>query len=155
MEEKTKTNKRNQEIKGVLFLALTIFFLLCLVSYHPEDPSFTHFVAGGKATHNFTGFIGSYTADSLLRLLGFSSFLLPILFLLLALKYFLRPAFIVKKGRVLGFIVFVLTVAGLLSLIFNSGVPIRGETLKAGGLLGSIIVKILLYFFNKAGTYII
>ncbi|HQB93006.1 MAG TPA: DNA translocase FtsK 4TM domain-containing protein [Smithellaceae bacterium] len=155
MDEKIKTNKRNQEIKGVLFFALTIFFLLCLVSYHPQDPSFTHFVAGGKATHNFTGFIGSYTADSLLRLLGFSSFLLPILFLLLALKYFLRPAFIVRKGRVLGFILFVLTVAGLLSLIFSSGIKIHGELLQAGGLIGSVIVKILLYFFNKAGTYII
>ncbi|HDQ03792.1 MAG TPA: DNA translocase FtsK [Deltaproteobacteria bacterium] len=155
MEEKIKTKKRNQEIKGLIFLALAIIFLLCLVSYHPEDPSFTRFVPEDTPTQNFMGYIGSYTADSLIRLLGFGSFLLPLLFLLFSLKYFLRPAFIVKKGRVLSFVVFVLTVAGLLSLIFNSGVTIRGEPLQAGGLIGSSIVKILLYFFNIVGTYVV
>src|SRR4030042_5595382 len=155
MEEKAKINKRNQEIKGVILLALAIFFLLCLVSYHPQDPSFTRFVTDGKATQNFTGYIGSYAADSLIRLLGFSSFLLPLLFLLFSLKYFLRPAFVVKKSRVVGFVVFVFTVAGLLSLIFNSGVAIRGEPLQAGGLIGSLFVKILLYFFNIVGTYVV
>ncbi len=155
MEEKAKTNKRNQEIKGLIFFALAIIFLFCLVSYHPEDPSFTRFVPEDTPTKNYMGYIGSYTADSLIRLLGFSSFLLPLLFLLFSLKYFLRPAFIVKKSRVFGFIVFVFTVAGLLSLIFNSGVTIRGEPLQAGGLIGSLIVKILLYFFNIVGTYVV
>jgi S-DNA-T family DNA segregation ATPase FtsK/SpoIIIE len=155
MEEKIKANKRNQEIKGVVCLALAIFLLLCLVSYHPQDPSFTRFVVGGKAAHNFTGYIGSYTADSLIRLLGFGSFLLPIIFILFSLKYFLRPAFLIKTSRVVGFIVFVLTFAGLMSLIFNGGIKIYGEQLQAGGFIGSSIIKLLLYFFNTAGTYII
>ncbi|HPD57023.1 MAG TPA: DNA translocase FtsK 4TM domain-containing protein [Smithellaceae bacterium] len=155
MAEKTKTNKRNQEIKGLVLLALAAIFLLCLFSYHPQDPSFTRFVADDTPTQNYMGYIGSYTADSLIRLLGFSSFLLPLVFFLFSLKYFLRPEFEVKKGKVLAFAVFVLTVSGLLSLIFNSGVTIRGEQLQAGGLVGSTIVKILLYFFNKAGSYII
>ncbi len=155
MEEKAKTNKRNQEIKGLIFFALAIIFLLCLISYHPQDPSFTRFVPEDTPTKNYMGYIGSYTADSLMRLLGFSSFLLPVLFLLFSLKYFLRPAFIVKKSRVVGFVVFVFTVAGLLSLIFNNGVTIRGAPLHAGGLIGSLIVKILLYFFNIVGTYVV
>lgn len=155
MEEKIKANKRNQEIKGVVCLALAIFLLLCLVSYQPQDPSFTRFVVDGKATQNFTGYIGSYVADSLIRLLGFSSFLLPLLIFLFSLKYFLRPAFLIKTGRVVGFVVFVLTFAGLLSLISNGGIKIYGEQLQAGGFIGSSIIKLLLYFFNTAGTYII
>jgi len=86
--EKQKDNKRTREIKGVVCLALAVFTLLCLVSYHPQDPSFTRFVVDGKATHNFTGYIGSYAADSLIRLLGFSSFLLPLILLLCSFKYF-------------------------------------------------------------------
>ncbi len=155
MKEESKINKRNQEIKSLILLALAIIFLLCLVSYHPQDPSFTRFVPDDTPTQNYMGYIGSYTADSLIRLLGFSSFLLPLLLFLFALKYFLRPAFEMKKGKVLAFVVFVLTVSGLLSLMFNSGVTIRGEQLQAGGLIGSTIVKVLLYFFNKAGSYII
>ncbi len=155
MEEKKTDNKRNREIKGVVCLALAIFTLLCLVSYHPQDPSFTRFVVDGKATHNFTGYIGSYAADSLIRLLGFSSFLLPLILLLCSFKYFLRPAFVIKTGRLLGFFFFVLAFAGLMSLIFNSGITIYGETMKAGGFIGSSIVDLLLYFFNTAGTSII
>jgi len=78
MEEKItdqqKHNKRIREIKGVICLSLALFLLLCLVSYRPQDPSFTHFVVSGKSTHNFTGKVGSYAADSLIRLLGISSF---------------------------------------------------------------------------------
>ena len=153
--EKQKDNKRTREIKGVVCLALAVFTLLCLVSYHPQDPSFTRFVVDGKATHNFTGYIGSYAADSLIRLLGFSSFLLPLILLLCSFKYFLRPAFVIKAGRLLGFFFFVLAFAGLMSLIFNGGIKFYEETMKAGGFIGSSIVDILLYFFNTAGTSII
>ncbi|OGP68716.1 MAG: hypothetical protein A2W27_05670 [Deltaproteobacteria bacterium RBG_16_44_11] len=155
MEEKIKADKKNQEIKGVVYLALAVFLLLCLFSYHPMDPSFTRFVVDGKATHNFTGPIGSYTADSLIRLLGLSSFLLPLIFILFSLKSFLRPGFVINTGRILVFFVFVLTFAGLMSLIFNEGIKIYGETMKAGGFIGSLIVDFLLYFFNTAGTSII
>jgi DNA segregation ATPase FtsK/SpoIIIE, S-DNA-T family len=155
MNEKTKADKKNQEIKGVVYLALAIFLLLCLFSYHPLGRSFTRFVVDGKATHNFTGPIGSYTADSLIRLLGFSSFLLPLIFIIFSLKYFLRPGFEIKTQRILGFLAFILAFAGLMSLIFNEGIKIYGEMLKAGGFIGSSIVKFLLYFFNTAGTSII
>ena len=61
MEKHKIDNKRIREIKGVVFLALTLFLLLCLFSYHPQDPSFTRFVADGQTTHNFIGKFGSYT----------------------------------------------------------------------------------------------
>ena len=78
--DKQKDNKRTREIKGVVCLSLALFLLLCLFSYHPQDPSFTHFVVSSQATHNFTGKAGSYTADSLIRLLGISSLLFPFFF---------------------------------------------------------------------------
>ncbi len=155
MEEKNTDNKRTREIKGVVCLALAVFALLCLVSYDPQDPSFTRFVVDGKATHNFTGYIGSYTADSLIRLLGFSSFLLPLILLLCSFKYFLRPSFAIKSGRLFGFFFFVLAFAGLMAIILNDGITIYGETLQAGGIIGALIVRLLLYCFNVAGTYII
>jgi len=88
MDAKQTDNKGSREIKGVVCLALAVFLLLCLVSYHPQDPSFTRFVAVGKTIHNFTGHVGSYAADSLIRLLGLSSFLLPLIFLFCSFKYF-------------------------------------------------------------------
>lgn len=161
MEEKTagkqKDNKRTREIKGVVCLSLALFLLLCLVSYRPQDPSFTHFVVSGQAMHNFTGKVGSYTADSLIRLLGVSSFIFPFILLACSFKYFLRPAFIINTKKIVGFVFFVLSFAGLTALLFRGSITVYGESLKngTGGLIGVSLVDFLRISFNVAGTYII
>jgi S-DNA-T family DNA segregation ATPase FtsK/SpoIIIE len=157
--EKQKDNKRTREIKGVVCLSLALFLLLCLVSYRPQDPSFTHvpLVSSGQSTHNFTGKAGSYTADSLIRLLGVSSFLFPFILLACSFQYFLRPAFTLNVRRVTGFFFFVLSFAGLMAIIISGSLTVYGESLKngTGGLLGVVIVEFLRISFNIAGTYII
>ena len=154
MEEKQPDNKRIREIKGVVCLALAVFLLLCLISYYPQDPSFTRFVAEGKAAHNFTGPVGSYTADSLIRLLGISSFFLPLIFLFCSFLYFLRAEFTISKSRFLGIIFFAVSFAGLMAAIIKT-ITVYGEKLKVGGLIGAAAVQILLNYFNIAGTYIL
>ena len=155
--EKQKDNKRIREIKGVACLSLALFLLLCLVSYRPQDPSFTHFVVSGHDTHNFTGKVGSYTADSLIRLLGVSSFLFPFILLACSFKYFLRPAFIINAKKIVGFVFFVLSFAGLTAILFPGSITVYGESLKngTGGLIGVSLVEFLRISFNVAGTYII
>ncbi len=156
MEENLKDHhKRTREIKGVVCLTLGIFLFICLFSYSPLDPSFTRFVTDGSSTHNLTGKFGSYTADSIIRLLGVASFLLPLALALCAFQYFLRPAFAVNAPRVIGYSFFTLTCAGLFGALIRGGVIFYGETLKAGGLIGAGIVQFLLGYFNPAGTYII
>lgn len=153
-EEKESHNKRIREIKGAVCLAAAVFLLLCLISYHPQDPSFTRFIAEGKSTHNFTGPVGSYTADSLIRLLGASSFLLPLIFLFCAFQYFLRSEFTVNKSKILGIIFFTVSLSGLMAAAVNH-VTFYGEKLKIGGLIGNAAVQVLLAYFNIAGTYLL
>ena len=154
MEEKQTNSKRIREIKGTVCFALAVFLLLCLISYHPQDTSFTHFVADGKPTHNFTGPVGSHTADSLIRLLGIGSFLLPLIFLLCSFQYFFRPEFTINKSKFFGIIFFAISFAGLSSAIIKT-ITVYGEALKAGGVIGATVVQILLNYFNIAGTYIL
>ena len=154
MEEKQTDNKRVREIKGVVCLALAVFLLLCLISYHPQDPSFTRFVAEGRATHNFIGPVGSYTADSFIRLLGISSLFLPLIFFFCSFQYFLRKEFTISKSKFLGIVFFVISFAGLITAIVKT-VIVYGEKLKVGGLIGAVAVRILLNYFNIAGTYIL
>ncbi len=156
MEETPKEpHKRIREIKGVVCLALAVFLLLCLFSYSPHDPSFTRFVAGGSSTHNLTGTFGSYTADSLIRLMGFGVFLLPLVLLVCAFHYFLRPAFEITAPRVAGFIFFTLSCTGLFGALLKSGVAFSGENFRAGGLIGAGLDRFLLAYFNTAGACII
>ena len=157
MEKQQTDNKRTREIKGAVCLSLAIVLLLCLASYHPQDPSFTHFVISGQATHNFIGKFGSYTADSLSRMLGIASFLLPFILFVCSFKYFLRPEFTVNTHRTAGFLFFVLSFAGIMALLISGSITIYGESLKngIGGLIGVSIVGLLRIYFNTAGTYII
>lgn len=159
--EKQKDNKRTREIKGVVCLSLALFLLLCLFSYHPQDPSLHHVVdhlsSVDQATHNFTGKAGSYTADFLIWLLGIASFLLPIILFVCSFEYFLRPGFTINTNRSVGFLFFVLSFAGLMAIIISGSVTLYGESLKdgTGGLIGVSIVEFLRISFNVAGTYII
>jgi DNA segregation ATPase FtsK/SpoIIIE, S-DNA-T family len=156
MEETPRDHhNRTREIKGVVCLTLAVFLLLCLASYSPQDPSFTRFVTDGASTQNLTGKFGSYTADSIIRLLGIASFLLPLALFACAFQYFLRPAFVVDAQRIFGFSFFTFACAGLFSALIKGGVTVYGETLRAGGLIGTGIVQFLLRYFNPAGTYII
>jgi len=154
MEEKQTEHKRIREIKAVVCLALAVFLLLSLISYHPQDSSFTHFVAEGKTTHNFTGTAGSYSADSLIRLLGIGSFILPVIFLICSFQYFFRPEFTISKSKFFGFIFFTFSFAGLTAATIQT-INVHSEALKAGGLIGATAVQLLLQYFNIAGTYIL
>ena len=115
MEGATKNRDlRVKEIKGVVFLALAVFLLLSLLSYFPQDPSFTRAVPpDGPATHNLIGKAGSYTADSFIRLLGFGAFLFPLALLACSFKFFLSSSFAVDKSRLGGFFFFALSLSGL------------------------------------------
>lgn len=155
--KKQTDNKRTREIKGAVCLALGLFLLLCLVSYHPQDPSFTHFVAGDHTTHNFTGKAGSYTADSLIRLLGAASLLFPLMLFVCSFKYFRSSDFRIGTGRLIGFLFFIFSFAGIMALLISGSISLYGESLKngTGGLTGVAIVGLLRNYFNVAGTYII
>ncbi len=155
-ETPTDHHNRTREIKGVVCLALAVFLLLCLFSYSPQDPSFTRFMADGPSTHNLTGKFGSYTADSIIRLLGIASFLLPLALLACAFQYFLRPAFMVRRPARLRLFLFY---AGLRRTAWRlwskEASPFTEKHSRAGGLIGAGIVRFLLGYFNPAGTYII
>ena len=163
MEEKRTENKRIIKEPGKLkesFVSPWPYFCFCALS-----PTIRRTLrlprlrcSAGQTTHNFTGKVGSYTADSLIRLLGIASFLLPvILFWHAVLNIFYGPRFTINTNRFVGFFFFVLSFAGLMALLISGSVTIYGESLKdgTGGLIGVSIVEFLRISFNVAGTYII
>jgi S-DNA-T family DNA segregation ATPase FtsK/SpoIIIE len=154
MSEKQPEMGRTREIPGVICLAIGIFLLLCLASYHPLDPSFTHFVAEDVKTRNLIGYAGSYTADSLIRLLGLSAFLLPLVILIASVKLFLDRVFLIGMLPVAGFAGLILSTSALFTVIL-SDLQIYGVALGAGGLLGAVSSDFLNKYFNQTGTYII
>lgn len=154
MTEHHSDKGRTGEIQGLIYLALAIFLMLCLTSYHPSDPSFTHFAAVSVKTHNLIGYAGSYIADSLIRLLGLSAFLLPVVILLVSVKYFLNTSFRMSRLSIAGFVGLILSASALLTSVLTD-IQVYGVTLGAGGLLGTLSSEFLNACLNQTGAYIL
>ena len=152
--EKNRGLKRTREIKGVIDITLALFFLLCLLSYSPQDPSFTHYVSGGGKVRNLIGPFGSYTADSLIRLFGVSVFLIPPFLLVAGIRYLADESFRIRSLHWLGGIGLVLSVSVLSHLAFRDFV-ISGVSLHPGGLLGLAAFNFLNTRLNTAGTALV
>ena len=154
MKEKKEFLPRSGEIKGVICLAIALFLLLCLFSYHPRDPSFTHYVTEDSPVQNLIGSFGSHLADTLIRLFGISIFLLPLVFLICAYKFFAQEHFRIWLIGVAGFIGLSVSASGLFAMIAGD-VEIYGEKVRAGGITGAALVQALNGWFSYAGTAII
>jgi DNA segregation ATPase FtsK/SpoIIIE, S-DNA-T family len=149
-----KKAPRATEICALLFLALALFLLLSLISYHPSDPSFNRYATEDFPSHNFIGPFGSYTADMLFRLLGLSAFFLPLFFFILSCKYFKQDLSLIHGAGVLSSIAFILSAAGLISLILKD-ITVYNYKFQAGGLFGDILTRFLSSFFNQVGAYLL
>ncbi len=71
---------RLAELIGIFFIFTSIFFVLTLISYSPEDPNFI--VSKKFEIKNLMGFRGSYTSDILLQSFGLVAYLIPLNFFL-------------------------------------------------------------------------
>lgn len=141
-------------MKGILCLVAALFLSLCLFSYHPLDPSFTRFVSDDAKTHNLIGAFGSYTADILIRLLGFGAFFLPVALFVCSYRFFRNPEFVVNRAVGGGFCCFLISFSGLMALMLNQ-LQLYGQKFRAGGIIGYGVQTYLNYYFNVVGSYLL
>ncbi len=154
MNGKNPFQRRAAEIKGVTCLALALFLILAVVSYHPQDPSLRHFVPESLSTHNLTGPIGSYTADILLWMVGVGILWLPAMLLVIALRYFREPHFRTGVALITGTAGLILATSGIFALLIGKLI-IHGVSLYAGGLLGKVTADLLNAHLHLAGSLIV
>ena len=77
MKAALMTTRRKQELWGVVWSFLALFFILSLLSYSPRDPClFIREGAMGPA-RNWMGPAGATLAGWLQALIGFSAWLIP------------------------------------------------------------------------------
>ncbi len=153
MEPRVKKSSKAREVCGIVGLALAFFLFLSLVSYQPSDPSFSHSVNGVQKIKNIFGSVGAYTSDILIKLIGLSALMLPIIFLIIAFKHFLDDAFKITRLLILGIAGLLFSTAGLVSLAL-SDIRLYGAKIQTGGLLGSMIVTFFSNYLNGVGAFI-
>ncbi|MBN2568883.1 MAG: DNA translocase FtsK 4TM domain-containing protein [Deltaproteobacteria bacterium] len=149
-----RIKKKSMEITGVILFALSLFLLLCLVSYSSSDPSFTHFVSDKTHTKNMGGFVGSYVSAGLLGFFGLSAYLFPVLLIVISFKLFLSSSFKCNAGTIIGFAGIAFSLSAVLTATYNT-VTLAGNALKPGGTLGVLSTEFLYSYLNHFGTYIL
>ena len=155
MSEKTVLQRRAAEIAGVSCLALALFLLLALLSYHPLDPSLRHYYGPDSvSSRNLTGSVGSYIADTLIWVVGLGIIWLPAMLLVVALRYFREPQFRIGAAVATGTIGLVFATSGLFGLLIGN-VQIYGSPLDTGGLLGIFMARLLDAHLSLAGSLIV
>ncbi len=120
---------------------MAIILLLALLSYHPDDPGFSHTGSGGSRLHNQIGAAGAWFADLSFYLTGMPAFLFPLMvmlvgWLLFSARYSTEPLDkTVLITRIGGFLLALVTSCGLATLHFYH--PDLRES--AGGILGQLV----------------
>ena len=136
-----------------LVFCISIFLILSLYSYNPEDSSLNSFGLFLKVT-NYCGFVGASLADVFYQLFGFSSWLFIFwslhLCYILFFKYFRRPVFY----SLTLFFLFMSSFAGLGEL-YLPNLMFFDSQVSLGGVLGKFIVGQLHPLFHTIGTTVI
>lgn len=140
-----------KEIAAVLWLAGGLYLLLCLLSYHPLDPSFNNNLHPASV-RNFGGLFGAHLADLLYQSLGLPALLLPLICAGLAWRLLRLQDIRLRGDRLAAFVVLLCSLDGLLALRFGQ---VRwGERVinEAGGAIGRLLQSVLANYFNLSGA---
>jgi DNA segregation ATPase FtsK/SpoIIIE, S-DNA-T family len=156
MNEKSPSQKRAAEISGLICLAVALFLMLALFSYHPDDPSLRKVYSPWEnfSNHNLIGTVGSYLADTLIWILGIGILWLPILLLVAAVRFFRDAQFRIGAAGAAGMAGLVFATSGLFALLIGN-IQIYGISLNTGGLLGTATARLLDAYLRLAGSMII
>ncbi len=147
-------SRRVSEALGVgLFFGALLWFV-ALASYTPGDPAWFFYAGPPKEAANFAGTIGAFVAESSFQLLGYASFLIPLVLLVAGWHYFWCRSLSAGYTKSIGAVLLLLCVAALLALTIGThGV---GDTaVPAGGHVGTVLADTAVQYLNRPGSAIL
>jgi len=142
-----------KEVLAVLFLAVAVYVVICLISYNPADPALNS-ISNIKHIKNMGGLVGAYTADILLTIFGISAYVVAALFCLMSLLQLVGKKLRLKLREIISYLLLLICSAGLVHLCFET-VDIRGHAIAGGGMIGGLIGEILVSYLNRAGAALV
>ncbi|SHJ38450.1 DNA translocase FtsK [Cycloclasticus pugetii] len=147
-----------KESAFLVLLAVSLFLLGSLFSYHVDDPGWTH-SGTGQAVLNITGVVGAWIADFMLSIMGFMAFALPFMLMSSAWKFLSEArskhvdTLTHQVIRWVSFIVFLVAGAGLLDMhYYQRWLTIPGSP---GGIIGLELTDFLIHLFAFQGATLI
>ena len=136
--------KRFIELFGLSILLISIFLLISLVSYSPEDPNFIF--PENAEIQNILGFKGSFTSDIFFQSLGLISILVSISLFFTSINIIRSKQIFILITNLFYTILYSLFGALFFSLFYPNSfwLSINGN----GGFVGKLLEKINLRFLS-------
>ncbi|MFA5063515.1 MAG: DNA translocase FtsK [Candidatus Omnitrophota bacterium] len=144
--------RRLNEVKGVILVALGLMVLASLVRFERLDlPFYASFP--NNPPKNLLGIFGAYLGEIIIFLFGRpTSFILPVLIILLGVKFFRQEKPYLSIPRIIGMFVLLISIASLIGMFNLSSEPVR---FYYSGLFGSLLPKFITAYFSRLGGFII
>lgn len=144
--------KRLNEVRGVILVAAGLMVLASIVRFSRLDlPFYTSHP--NYPPQNLLGIFGAYLGGAIIFLLGLpTSFLLPILIILLGVKYFRQDVPYLSVPRFLGMFILLVSISSLIGMFNLSNEYLRFYT---AGLFGAFISNFVTAYFSRLGGFII
>ncbi|MGB6066300.1 MAG: DNA translocase FtsK 4TM domain-containing protein [Desulfomonilaceae bacterium] len=141
------------EFTAIIFFALSLFLMLCLISYDPRDPSLN--VATTRLhVSNLCGLVGSYVADAMVQLLGVAALLIPLGLVVLALRVFVPPRVPLRGPEAITIFLLISGTSALLER-FGIGPVLKFPMEHAGGAVGAFLHRASLKFLGSGGEIVL
>ncbi|GJL78989.1 MAG: DNA translocase FtsK [Nitrospinaceae bacterium] len=136
---------------GILFVALTLFSFLSLITYSPGDPSLNNAVSGKNKVVNLGGLVGAYISDSLVQMFGTGAFFFPILTLILGWAFIRGKQFVHWPWVLCSGVLFLISLCALSAALLDADLYF-GKKVQSGGMAGSLLGSFLVHWLNKGGA---
>ena len=153
MKRAQKPSQLRKEILSVLLFTFCLAMFLSLISYSPDDPSFSFYNTNPQKIHNLLGVAGSFLSDLMLKIFGLSSFLLVLIIFHFSIRLFLTLQTNLTFVKSISWLGLFFASAGMLDLGLGK-VSLGKFSGGAGGFLGQILSTFLIKYLNIAGAYI-
>jgi len=153
-KSKQKKRVKSPELSGIILILVSLFLLISLISYDSQDPSWASTTSSDAKVNNYGGKAGASTAEALLQVLGFSSFLIPFALIYLGLQIIHPKEDKRLFSRTLGIVFIVLVLSALLYTLFQD-LSWRGARMASGGFIGNVLASFFIQYFNHLGTILI
>jgi S-DNA-T family DNA segregation ATPase FtsK/SpoIIIE len=147
-------SRRISEFVGVALFALTLIWLIALVTYEPSDPVWFFTTDAAYPPANFVGRVGAFLAELSFQLFGYASYLLPGVIATIGWHYFWCQPPDAAYTKIFGVSLFFGCASTFLSLIFGS-TDAAGTTYQAGGSIGTWLGGALSDYLNRTGSIIV
>jgi S-DNA-T family DNA segregation ATPase FtsK/SpoIIIE len=141
-------NTRRNEIIAIALFAVSALLALCLVSYNPNDVSWS--TAGEGGTRNWIGAVGANVSAALYQFFGLAAVLLPLLLVAAAWRRFRTRRIYAPLARIAGLATVTLAIASLFALYLTN--PLLDGSFNAGGFIGVLIAEALKSVLNTVGA---